>query len=358
MAFVLLKNQGAQPETWGLLGRLHLLYFLKKLMKLTLQSLQRMSLMALVAVVCLTAQAQNFPSKTIRIVEPAGPGSAVDTAVRDILPALNEGFGQQVIIDNQPGGNSTIGAREVVRAPADGYTIFHGNINNALNDLSTNVNNNCCRLGEALVPVMRLFSTPLVLVVNPNVKARTLKEFLALAKSEPDVLTYASGGPGSITQLLGELVKSKAGVSIQEVPYKAIGAELPDVMAGHVNAAYLAPVVVAQLIKSGKLIALGIASPKRLSLLSDVPTFAEAGLPNVEAAGWNGIFLPSGTAAPVVNRVFKEFTKALSSPAAKAHGAEMGYEYGSESPEEFNLFIKSEISKWGQVVKEAKIKLE
>jgi tripartite-type tricarboxylate transporter receptor subunit TctC len=327
-------------------------------MKLTTHPWLDWSLMALLTIGSWTAQAQNYPSKPIRIVEPAGPGSAVDTAVRDILPALNEGFGQQVFIDNKPGGNSTIGAREVVRSPADGYTIFHGNINNALNDLSTNVNNNCCRLGEALTPVMRIFSTPLVLVVNPSVKARTLKEFLALAKSEPDSLTYASGGPGSITQLLGELVKAKAGITIQEVPYKAIGAELPDVMAGHVNAAYLAPVVVAQLIKSGKLIALGISSPKRLGLLSDVPTFAEAGLPNVEAAGWNGIFLPMGTPAPVVSRVFKEFNKALSSAAAKAHGAEMGYEYGSESPEEFSLFIKSEISKWGQVVKDAKIKME
>jgi tripartite-type tricarboxylate transporter receptor subunit TctC len=327
-------------------------------MKLTSHPLMRLVLAFLMTLGYPYSDAQTFPSKTIRIVEPSGPGSAVDTAVRDILPNLIEGFGQQVFIDNKPGGNSLIGAREVVRAPADGYTIFHGNINNALNDLSTNVNNNCCRLGDTLIPVTRVFSTPLVLVVNPSVKARTLKEFIALAKSQPDGLTYASGGAGSITQLLGEWVKVKSGVSIQEVPYKAIGAELPDVMAGHVNAAYLAPVVVAQLIKSGKLVALGISSSKRLGILSDVPTFAEAGLPNVEAAGWNGIFLPAGTPPEVVSRVFTEFTKALSTPASKAHGAEMGYEYGSESPEEFALFIKSEINKWGQVVKDAKIKLE
>ena len=110
------------------------------------------------------SQAQNFPSKTIRVIEPAGPGSAVDTAVRDIIPALNEVFGQQVYIDNKPGGNSLIGAREAIRAPADGHTLFHGNINNALNDLFPNTN--CCRLGEALLPVTRIFSTPLVLVVN------------------------------------------------------------------------------------------------------------------------------------------------------------------------------------------------
>ena len=153
-------------------------------MKLTFAPMMRLCLMAMLAIGSLTSQAQNYPTKTIRIVEPAGPGSAVDTAVRDILPTLNEGFGQQVFIDNKPGGNSLIGAREVVRAPADGYTIFHGNINNALNDLSTNVNNNCCRLGDTLIPVTRLFSTPLVLVINPNVKARTLKDFMAMAKSQ------------------------------------------------------------------------------------------------------------------------------------------------------------------------------
>ena len=302
------------------------------------------------------SQAQNFPSKTIRVIEPAGPGSAVDTAVRDIIPALNEVFGQQVYIDNKPGGNSLIGAREAIRAPADGHTLFHGNINNALNDLFPNTN--CCRLGEALLPVTRIFSTPLVLVVNPAVPAKTLKEFLSLAKSQPELLTYASGGNGSITQLLGELVKINAGVTIREVPYKAIGAELPDVLAGHVNAAYLAPVVVAQHIKSGKLRALGVAQSKRVSIISDVPTFLEAGLSNVEATGWNGIFVPAGTPVAVINRIHADITKVLNSPASKAHGLEMGYEYGSDSPEEFGNFIKSEIRKWGGVMKDAKIKVE
>ena len=301
---------------------------------------------------------QTYPNKSIRIVEPTGPGSAPDAVVRDIIPALNDSFGQQVYIDNKPGGNSLIGAREVVRSPADGYTIFHGNINNALNDLSPNVNNNCCRLGESLIPVTRLVSTPLVLVVNPSVQARTLKEYMALAKTQPNSLTYASGGAGSITQFLGELFKVKANVSIREVPYKAIGAELPDVIAGHINSAYLAPVVVAQHIKSGKLIALGVAGPKRVTIISDVPTFAEGGLQNVEAAGWNGIFVATGTSQAIVNRIFNDFNKVLNTPSARSHAIEMGYDFGSSTPEEFGNFIKSEISKWGQVIKDAKLKLD
>jgi len=310
---------------------------------------------------CLSAVcvlAQNFPSKPIRIVEPAGPGSAVDTAVRDLVPELSRLLGQQVIIDNKPGANGLIGAKEVVRAPADGYTLFHGNINSALNELSASSNNNCCKLGENLIPVSKLFSSPLVLVVNPSVGAKTLKEFLAYASAHPDQLTYASAGGGSITQLLGELVKTTAGVSLKEIPYKAIGAELPDLLGGHVSAAYLAPVVVAQLIKSGKLNALGVAAGKRVAIISQVPTLAEAGLPNVEASGWNGIFVPQGTPASVVEFLHDQFSKALLSPQAKLHGEEMGYEYGSTNPKEFGDFIKSELIKWSKVAKDAHIVME
>ena len=302
--------------------------------------------------------AQNFPIKPIRIVEPAGPGSAVDTAVRDLVPELTRLLGQQVIIDNKPGANGLIGAKEVVRAPADGYTLFHGNINNALNELSASNNSSCCKLGENLIPVSKLFSSPLVLVVNPSVPVKTLKEFLAYAGAHPDQLTYASAGGGSITQLLGELVKNTAGVGLKEIPYKAIGAELPDLLGGHVSAAYLAPVVVAQLIKSGKLNALGVAAGKRVSIISQVPTLAEAGLPNVEASGWNGIFVPQGTPAAVIELLHDQFSKALLSPQAKLHGEEMGYEYGSTSPKEFGEFIKSELNKWSKVAKDAHIVME
>jgi len=304
------------------------------------------------------AMAQNFPIKPIRIVEPAGPGSAVDTAVRDLVPELTRLLGQQVIIDNKPGANGLIGAKEVVRAPADGYTLFHGNINNALNELSASNNSSCCKLGENLIPVSKLFSSPLVLVVNPSVPVKTLKEFLAYAGAHPDQLTYASAGGGSITQLLGELVKNTAGVGLKEIPYKAIGAELPDLLGGHVSAAYLAPVVVAQLIKSGKLNALGVAAGKRVSIISQVPTLAEAGLPNVEASGWNGIFVPQGTPAAVIELLHDQFSKALLSPQAKLHGEEMGYEYGSTSPKEFGEFIKSELNKWSKVAKDAHIVME
>jgi tripartite-type tricarboxylate transporter receptor subunit TctC len=302
------------------------------------------------------AQAQTWPSKTIRLVEPAGPGSAVDVFARKLAPPLAEALGQSVIIDNRPGANSAIGAREVARAAPDGHTWLHANINNSLNDLLSK--DNCCRLGEGLIPVTRLTSTPLVMVVHPSVAANNLKEYVALAKAQPQLLTYGSGGTGAITQLLGEKLKLTAGISVREVPYKAIGAELPDLLAGHVTTAYLAPVVVAQHIKSGKLRAIGVSAVKRFAFLPDVPTFAEAGLPGIEASGWNGLFVPAGTPRDVINRLQAETAKILATPAMKADAIQQGYEYGGESPEEFLAFIRAEMAKWGKVITDANIKLE
>jgi tripartite-type tricarboxylate transporter receptor subunit TctC len=302
------------------------------------------------------AQAQTWPSKTIRLVEPAGPGSAVDVFARKLAPPLAEALGQSVIIDNRPGANSAIGAREVARAAPDGHTWLHANINNSLNDLLSK--DNCCRLGEGLIPVTRLTSTPLVMVVHPSVAANNLKEYVALAKAQPQLLTYGSGGTGAITQLLGEKLKLTAGISVREVPYKAIGAELPDLLAGHVTTAYLAPVVVAQHIKSGKLRAIGVSAAKRFAFLPDVPTFAEAGLPGIEASGWNGLFVPAGTPRDVINRLQAETAKILATPAMKADAIQQGYEYGGESPEEFLAFIRAEMAKWGKVITDANIKLE
>lgn len=304
----------------------------------------------------LQAQADTYPSKMIRIVEPAGPGSAVDNAARDLTQGMSDLLGQQVIIDNKPGANSAIGANEVARAPADGYTLFHGNVNNALNDLL--LKNNCCKLGEALIPVTRVVSVPLVMVVHPSLQVNNIKELIALAKSDPKKVTNASGGAGSITQLLGELTKSKAGISMTEIPYKAIGAEMPDLLGGHVMVAYLAPVVVAQHIKSGKLKALGVAGSKRIAIMPDVPTLAEAGLSGVEGAGWNGIFVPKGTPDTVVTRLFAELNKVMNTRSYKEKAATYGYDIGSENPAQFGQFVKDEITKWGKVIKDANIKIE
>jgi tripartite-type tricarboxylate transporter receptor subunit TctC len=300
------------------------------------------------------AWAQSYPNKTVRIIEPAGPGSAVDVFARKLSPALADKFGQAVVVENRPGANSAIGAREAARSAPDGLTLFHANINNSLNDVLTN--DACCRLNEALIPVALLTSTPLVMVVNPNLGVKTWKEYLALAKSQPQLLTFASGGTGSITQLLGVKINMMAGLSIREVPYKAIGAELPDLLAGHVATGYLAPVVVAQQIRSGKLVALGVAGTRRIPVLPDVPTLAEAGLPDAEASGWNGLFVPAGTPKPIIQKLQADVNAIMQTPAFKSDALSLGYELGGSNTEEFSSYVKSEVAKWGRVIKDANIK--
>ena len=321
-----------------------------------MKTLARAGFALLLCAAPLLVHAQSFPSKPIRIVVPAVPGSAVDVNARRIAPGLSEGLGQSVIVENRAGANSAIGAREVARAAPDGHTLLHGNVNNSLNDLLSS--DNCCRLNEALIPVVKLFSTPLVMVVHPSVAATTLKEYMALGKSQPQLLTFASGGIGAITQLLGEKIKSAATIGVREVPYKSIGAEMPDLLAGHVMTAYLSPVVVAQHIKSGKLRALGVAGPHRISTIPEVPTLAEAGLPGVEAAGWNGLFAPAGTPPAIVRRLHQETVKVLASAPIKADSLTLGYEIAGDGPEEFGAFVRAEISKWGRVIKESNIKME
>jgi tripartite-type tricarboxylate transporter receptor subunit TctC len=303
-----------------------------------------------------TAWAQAYPAKPIRLVEPAGPGSAVDVFARQFGPMLAEALGQPVVIDNRAGANSAIGAREVARSAPDGYTLLHGNINNSLNDLLSA--DPCCRLNEALIPVARLTVTPLVMVVHPSVVASDLRQYIALGKSQPQLLTFASGGLGSITQLLGEKFKATAGIGVREIPYKAIGAELPDLLAGHVMTAYLSPVVVQQHIRAGKLRALGVAASRRLAIIPEVPTLAEAGLPGVEASGWNGLFVPAGTPRPVIARLAAETAKILASPAIRNDAATSGYEVDAAGPEEYAAYIRAEITKWGKVIKDSNIKLE
>ena len=191
---------------------------------------------------------QSYPTKPLRWIVPTGPGSAVDVFARRIAPKLSESLGQPVIVENRPGANSMIGAREVARSTPDGYTLFQGVVNNALNDLVTP--DPCCILNEKLLAVTRLISTPLVMVVHPSVPAiRSRNTWPSQVEAEPAHLRVRRHG--AITQMVGELLKSTTGIQVREVPYKAIGAELPDLTGGHVNTAFLASVVIRDHLRSG-----------------------------------------------------------------------------------------------------------
>jgi tripartite-type tricarboxylate transporter receptor subunit TctC len=302
------------------------------------------------------AAAQSFPSKPIRILVPSPPGSSPDIRARQIGAKIAESLGQPVIVENRPGANGMIAARETARAAPDGYTLFLALINNAIGDALKP--DPCCRLNQELVPISRFTMTPLVMVVNPSVPARSAKEFIELAKAKPGALTYASGGPGSISQLVGEWVKSEAQIKVLEVPYKAVNAEIPDLLAGVVQSAYVVPQVIVAHVKSGKLRALAVAGPSRLALLPEVPTTAEAGLPGIEAIVWNGIFAPAGTPQPVLRILHREIVKAYNAPDVKKQVLDTGSEVVADTPEEFAAFVRAESAKWTKVIREANIKPE
>jgi tripartite-type tricarboxylate transporter receptor subunit TctC len=300
--------------------------------------------------------AQPYPAKPLRWIVPTGPGSAVDVTARRIAPKLSEALGQPVIVDNRPGASSMIGAREAARSAPDGYTLFQAVVNNALNDIVTP--DPCCLLNDKLIPVTRLISTPLVMVVHPSVPASSVKEYVALAKAKPNELTYASGGSGAITQMVGELLKSTTGIRVREVPYKAIGAELPDLTGGHVSTAFLASVVIRDHIRSGKLRGLAVAGRERVSIIPDVPTMAEAGFPSIEGIGWNGIFVPAGTPRPIIERLQQDLARILATKEMQDDAVTMGSQTGGERPEEFAAYVRSEIQRWSKVIKDANIKVD
>jgi tripartite-type tricarboxylate transporter receptor subunit TctC len=314
----------------------------------------RSFLVVLAVLVATHAVAQNFPSRPMKILVPAGAGSSPDIRARQIAAKLSEAFGQPVIVDNRPGANGLIAAREAARAPADGHTLFLALINNAVADaLSPDP---CCRLGMELMPVSRFSMTPYIIVVHPNVPAQSLKELLDQAKARPESVSYASHGPGSLSNLLGEWLKSEWGARLLEVPYKGVNSEIPDLQSGQVMSAFVVPQVVVAAIKAGRLRVLAVTARERLAILPDVPTTAEAGVPGLEAVVWNGIFVPAGTPQGVVQALHRELVRAYNAPEIREQLRAGGSYAAADTPEEFAAFVRAEKEKWGRVIREAGIK--
>jgi tripartite-type tricarboxylate transporter receptor subunit TctC len=292
----------------------------------------------------------------MRILVPGPAGSSPDIRARQIAGKLGEALGQPVIVENRPGGAGLIAAREAAKSAPDGHTLLLALINNAIADVLKP--DPCCRLNQELIPVSRFTMTPLLVVVHPSLQVRSLVDYIQLAKQKRGSMTYASHGPGSISQLVGEWMKSETGTELLEVPYKAVNAELTDLVGGTVMTAFPVPQVVASAVKSGKLRALAVLGPSRISMLPDVPTMREAGLPGMEALAWNGIFVPAGTPQPVIDRLHRELVRAYNAPDVRSQVIGTGSYVAADTPAQFAAFIRAEHEKWGKVIREAKIKAD
>lgn len=307
-------------------------------------------LIAAVLSVSAGAWAQSFPTKPIRFVVPYSPGGSTDTLARTLAQKMSDSMGQQVVVDNRPGANGNIGMEIVARAPADGHTIVLGYIANVA-------------IGPSLYdklpfdpvkdyePVTLLATSPNVLVAHPGVPVKSLKDVIALAKSKPGQITYASASVASVGHLTGELLNQLAGIKMTHVAYKGSGQAVTDLLGGHIQLMFSGFSSTLVHIKSGKLRAIAQTGEKRSPALPDVPTIAEAGFPKFEATAWYGIHAPAKTPKPIVNRLNAEFVKALKLPDVQARLSSLGFEIAASTPEYYAGYIRSEIRKWEKVVK-------
>ncbi|HLG44905.1 MAG TPA: tripartite tricarboxylate transporter substrate binding protein [Reyranella sp.] len=304
---------------------------------------------SLAATLALPAGAQGWPSKPVTIVVPFGPGGPADVYARILGQALTESLGQQFIIDNKPGAGAIIGTEVVAKARPDGYTLLMMSNTHTTNE--TLFTHKPYQLMRDLVPVAPVNSSDLVMVVHPSVPAKTVQEFIALAKAQPGKLTYASSGPGTPYHMAGELFKAMSGTDILHVPHKSSGEARNDVMGGHVQMMLDAVTTMKGPIEANEVRALGTSGLKRSAILPDVPTIDESGVPGYEATIWLGIMAPKGTPAEVVGKLNGEIAKVVASPRIKDAWAQQGAVPMTMTPAAFGDFLQKDIAKWARIVK-------
>ncbi|HSV47665.1 MAG TPA: tripartite tricarboxylate transporter substrate binding protein [Ramlibacter sp.] len=297
----------------------------------------------------LPAAAQAYPAKPIRIVVPATPGGAIDLAARLIGDKLTQAWGQPVVVDNKPGAAGIAGSDVVAKAPADGYTFALVASSHAIN--ATLYGKLPYDTQKDFAPVALTHVVPLVLVVNNNVPARNVREFVAWAKANPAKVSYASSGNGGAPHLSAELFKASTGTAMTHIPYKGSTAAHPDLVSGEVQAMFDTVVAIAPQIKAGKVRALGVTTSQRSAALPEVPTVAESGLPGFDTSTWGGLIAPAGTPREIVAKVNAEVNRILKLPEVRERLQASGAEPGSGSADDFARFVQSEMNKWGQVIK-------
>jgi tripartite-type tricarboxylate transporter receptor subunit TctC len=311
---------------------------------------------AFAAVLALPAAAQSWPTKPVKIVVPFGPGGPADVYARILAQGLTETFKQQFIIENKPGAGALIGTEVVAKAPPDGYTLLMMSNTHTVNE--TLFAHKPYELMRDLVPVAPVNSSDLVMVVHPSVPAKTLQEFVALAKAQPGKLSYASSGPGTPYHMAGELFKSMSGTDILHIPHKGSAEARNDVMGGHVQMMFDAVTAMKGSIDAGEVRALATTGLQRSAVMPNVPTVAESGVPGYEATIWLGIMAPKGTPQEIVDRLNAEIEKIIARPEIRDAWAKQGAVPMTMTPDQFGAFLTQDIAKWAKVIKTAGIDIQ
>lgn len=298
-----------------------------------------------------------YPSRPVKMIMPFPAGGPTDILGRLLGQKLTDMWGQNVVVDNRPGGGGQIGGGLAAKAPPDGYTLFLGGISTLAIAPFVQKNMQYDPIRD-FQPVTQTTLSPLLLMSHPSLPARTLKQFIALAKARPGDINYASSGPGGSGHLAGELFKSVTKTNLVHVPYRGAPPALNDLIAGQVQMMFGTMLAAVPHVRSGRIRALAVTGPKRSIAVPDVPTFAEGGLPGYDASSWNGILVPAATPQPIVARLSADLMKILHTPNVLERLEADGPVPVGNTPEEFAAFIKSEQAKWGKVVREARVRIE
>ena len=312
---------------------------------------QRVLLLA-VCLLAAAAHAQNYPARPVRMIVPFAPGGSSDFTARIIQPRMGEALGQQVVVDNRPGASGNIGVELAARAPADGYTLFLGNIGTMAINPSVFPKFPVSPLRD-FISVTMVVDVPGALAVHPAVPVKTIREFIEYARARPGQLNYGSSGAGSAQRLAFEVFMSRAGINLVHIPYKGgAGAATTAVLAGEVAATMVTVASFIPHVKTGRIKVLGVIAPARSPQLPEVPTLAESGFPELTIGSWQGMYLPAGTPKPIVSRLFAAMMKVLADPwVVERFNTGGAIVLPSKSPEEFAAFMKQQNALWAKTVK-------
>ena len=317
-----------------------------------------LSALCIVGLSVAPALAADYPDKNITLIVPYSAGGATDVIGRVLAQKLQEALGKTVIVDNRAGAGGNIGAMAVARAAPDGYTLLMGALTSHSIIATLEHDTVKYQLEKDFVPISIVGTVPLVFVVNPSVPAKSLKELIAYAKSKPGDVSFASSGPGAPQRMAAELFMRRADVQLLHVPYKGSGPAMTDLVGGQVLMMVETVPAALPFIKSGKLRPLAVATTQRISMLPDVPSAAESGLPDFEVSSMFGVLAPAKTPKPIIDRLNSELVKILQMPDVKEKLLQQGVIATSTTPEQAATRIKSEIAMWANVIKDSNIKAE